>query len=291
MQKYTFIWVLTFGFYGLQLVAQDTLHTKPKAIFSVGLGLQKGFIFAHTEEVQNTKGANPTGLDVFLSWQRNDESAYDLCRCYPKQGLQLSYYDFDVDILGKGLMAAYFLEPSYRLKNNLFFSFRGSLGLAYLTNPFDIETNPTNQSYSNHLSFYVALGLGFWFPVSDKLWLQPSINYNHISNGGLNQPNKGVNWPTAGLTLRYQPKMQAWFDPVETPKKSYKDYQNRYDVALFSTRRRVFDAEGNRENSFVSGLAFQGGRQVGSIHMLTLGAEVYYDGGIQKRLAKWRVQC
>ena len=35
--------------------------------------------------------------------------------------------------------------------------------------------------------------------------LTASGNYNHISNGGLKQPNKGINYPTLALGLDYIP--------------------------------------------------------------------------------------
>ena len=76
---------------------------KLKNIFSSGLGVQHGFIFAHSQAVQNTKGSYPTGVEVILSWQRNDASIWELCNCFPRKGLLLAYYDYDNAILGKVL--------------------------------------------------------------------------------------------------------------------------------------------------------------------------------------------
>ena len=62
----------------LLCISQDTAHSykpvvaKKTNIFSVGLGGQYGFVFAHTESVQNTKGSYPYGVELLLSWQRND---------------------------------------------------------------------------------------------------------------------------------------------------------------------------------------------------------------------------
>src|SRR5690606_27933216 len=59
----------------------DTIPEKQKSLFSVGLGVQHGFIFAHTQEVQNTQGARPTGIEAIAGWQHNDAAALSLCRC------------------------------------------------------------------------------------------------------------------------------------------------------------------------------------------------------------------
>ncbi|MGO8056267.1 hypothetical protein, partial [Rhizobium leguminosarum] len=63
----------------------DSLNQK--AIFSVGLGLHHGFIFAHSPAVENTKGANPTGVELSFAWQRNNADSWNMCRCFPRNGL------------------------------------------------------------------------------------------------------------------------------------------------------------------------------------------------------------
>src|SRR5688500_11048330 len=177
---------------------------KAENIFSVGVGVQHEFIFAHSKAVQNTKGANPTGIELSFGWQRNDPETWKLCNCFPKKGLLLVYYDYDVRILGKSFGAAYFLEPTYKVGNKTFFSFKGVAGLAYLTNPFDSIHNLTNQSYSSAIGGYLLLGIGLSYIINTQWWLNTTINYQHISNGGLRQPNKGINWPTAGISVIYQ---------------------------------------------------------------------------------------
>src|SRR5688572_19394413 len=110
---------------------------KQRNILSIGMGAQYGFIFAHSPEVENTKGARPAGLELNLSWQKNDSAIWNLCNCFPRKGIMLAYYDYDNAILGKSYSAAYFLEPVYRLWKNTFFSFKGVAGFSYLTDPFD----------------------------------------------------------------------------------------------------------------------------------------------------------
>lgn len=259
---------------------------KEKSLFSIGLGVQYGTIFAHTVEVQNTKGARPIGIETIISWQRNDAATYALCHCYPRQGLLLAYYDYDVELLGKSGTAAYFLEPTYRLGNGLLFSFKGAAGFSYLNNPYDSISNPGNQSYSTHLSAYLLVGIGAWVQLSEQWWLNPSINYQHISNGGARKPNKGINWPTAGIAVSYQPQSRPWYTGTRTKEKYWKDYSIRYDVAILGTMRRGYDEAGDRIRYALGGVALQAGRQVGSISMLTLGVEAYHDEELKDELRR-----
>ncbi len=259
---------------------------RQKSLFSMGLGAQHGTIFAHSEAVQNTRGARPTGIEAIFSWQRNDAAIYALCLCYPRQGVMLAYYDYDVDLLGKSGTAAYFLEPTYRITDDLLFSFKGAAGLSYLTNPFDSINNPENQSYSTHLSAYLLVGVGAWVRLSDQWWLNPTVNYQHISNGGTRKPNKGINWPTAGLAVSYHPESRPWHTGTRTTDKYWRNYSNRYGIALLGTTRKGFDDEGERIRYGVGGLAVQAGKQVGNLSMITVGAEAYYDEELKVELRR-----
>ena len=131
-----------------------------------------------------------------------------------RKGLLLAYYNYDNEVLGKGFTGAYFLEPTYRIGKNIFFSFRTAAGLSYLNSPFDSITNPNNRSYSTNINVYLLVGLGLWFRLGDHWLVNPSINYNHESNGGMKQPNSGINWPTAGLTLSYQRNSSTYYTGV-----------------------------------------------------------------------------
>lgn len=95
--------------------------SKFRDMFSVGAGIQHGFIFVHSPAVKYTKGSNPTGIEFVLSRQRNDAQVWDLCNCFPREGLVFNYYDYDNTILGRSYTAAYFLEPAYKLSKNAFF--------------------------------------------------------------------------------------------------------------------------------------------------------------------------
>ncbi|MCM4161266.1 acyloxyacyl hydrolase [Antarcticibacterium flavum] len=284
------IWIALMTFFitpqavAQQEAAVDT--SRQKALISYGLGVQHGTIFAHSEEVQNTSGARPTGIEAIIGWQRSDADSYALCLCYPRQGLLLAYYDYDVELLGESATAAYFLEPAYRITNGLLFSFKGAGGFSYLTNPYDSESNPANQSYSRHLSAYLLVGIGAWIRLTDHWWINPTINYQHVSNGGTRQPNKGINWPTAGLAVSYQPTSRPFYTGPRISEDAWKNKGLRYDIALLGTMRRGYDEEGERIRYALGGLALQAGKQVGRLNMVTLGAEAYQDEELEADLRR-----
>ncbi len=268
----------------------DTTHFSTskdiKNIFSIGGGVQHGFIFAHSSSVENTKGARPTGIELNFGWQQNDPKVWNLCNCFPKKGLMLAWYDYDVKVLGKSFIASYFLEPFYKLGKKTFFSFKGAVGLAYLNNPYDSVSNPTNRSYSSATGAYLLFGTGLSFLIKEHWWLNGSINYQHISNGGLKQPNAGINWPTAGISLIYQKNPKPFYMGIRNKEKFWKDYSVRWDIGIFGIAKKGTDETGKSYRMLLIGGSLQGSKQVGRINMLSLGAEIYSDKSLSMQLKR-----
>ena len=269
----------------LGLAQTDSITSKQnKKIFSIGAGAHYGTIFSHSPEVEYSKGSRPFGFDVNLTWQRNDSATWNLCNCFPRSGLLLAYYDYDNEILGKSFTAAYFLEPTYRISPKTYFSFKASAGLSYLTNPFDSIENPNNRSYSTTINEYLLLGIGLWFKINKNWWVNGMINYQHESNGGIKQPNKGINWPTASLAFSYQTNPSPYILGRRQKERFWKGFPIRWDIGLFGIAKRTLDENGESKRLPLIGLSFQGAKQVGSINNLTLGAEVFYDDALSSRL-------
>jgi hypothetical protein len=292
--KLLLMFFLPFYFNNSNAQSDSTINVENKRlknIFSVGLGVQHGFIFAHSVQVQNTKGSRPTGVEGILSWQRNDAAVWDLCNCYPRKGLLLAYYDFDNSSLGKSYTAAYFLEPTYKISKKVFFSFRVVAGISWLTNPYDSFKNPTNQSYATYLNNYLLVGIGAWYRMSDKWWLNASVNYQHESNGGVKEPNRGVNWPTAGLTLSYQKNSRPYINRSRSREKFRAEDAPRFDLSIFGTLTRSLDAQGSSTQWPLLGVSLQAAKQVGRISGLNAGAEIYRDESLDRKLKRFSVDA
>ncbi len=206
--------------------------------------LHYGFIFAHSEAVQNTAGAHPRGVELETIQQRVDSAVWNICRCYPIKGWSLSYFDFNNSVLGRGLMGAYFLEPSYKIGKKGQFKFRGSVGLGYLTNPYHAQSNPSNMSYSTRLSGFLRLGVAVSYQVAPKWLLQMGAQYQHISNGGWKEPNKGINWPTASVGVTYfksRFKLPVYKQPAYKSSQHKKPY---FEAGLLLAAKQGYQAGG-----------------------------------------------
>ena len=283
MQLVPIIWILVLCCSSRSMHGQATQDSFPP-LNGIMAGVLYGSIFAHSEAVQNTAGAHPFGVEFQRIRQQVGEKAYNICRCYPKQSILVSAYSFDNEVLGWSVMAAYMLEPTYRLNDWLFFSMRGAVGGAYASHPYHANTNPGNQSYSTRLNAYLMYGLGLQLQFHPRTALQLTANFQHISNGGLKEPNKGVNWPSVGLhVLRYNDPLNL-YRGTRQKDNSWRILGWRKDVGVFGIAKRWIGSNGDSRRLPVVGAIAQIGKQVGMINHLTTGVEWSYDGTIDKKL-------
>lgn len=241
-----------------------------------GVAPSTGTIFAHSKDVENTKGSRPWGVTVEYAWQHLDSAAYRKFFGLPTQGIHFSAFNYDNAILCNGYTLAYFIEPEIRFGKKAGLAFRASAGFSYLTNPYDPLSNPTNNSYSTHLSAYLDLGFRPYVQLSNQWQLSLAANYRHVSNAGVKLPNKGINWITGELVLQHylQPKKD-----VQAILKGYKSQpwkkQHRLDLYAFAANRAITNESNVKYGVF--GLGLNRVWQTGKTHALTVGGEVYQD--------------
>ena len=251
------------------------------SMFSLSAKQHYGFIIIHSRSIRAIKNSYPIGTEFNFNWQKTDKKSWDLCHCYPRIGLLLSFIDFDnKEILGYGYNVSGFVEPFFKTNKKFNISFRIAAGLSFNTNPYDEKYNRENLSYSLPINQYSQLGLIFHYRFNQKIMLTASGNYNHISNGGLKQPNKGINYPTLALGLDYIP------NPILIQNREKEEFKGlkkkRYDLSVFYFQKKILD---NSKYFNVFGVNTGLSKQLGRISSLTLDIEWMWDHSL-----KWEVE-
>lgn len=185
-------------------LAQSVPDSTRKSIFSLALRGHYGYLLKHSSEFE-FKESYPFGFEADLGWQLITDKAYRFCSCYPRVGLSVNYFNFDNGpVLGSAYYTYVYVEPVFFVPRRFNLSFRiGLLGLAFMDRPYDEANNPTNLAYSTNVAFPLVLGIGFNYRVTDRWNIRIGGNYNHISNGGIRNPNKGLNYPTGHVGVEY----------------------------------------------------------------------------------------
>ena len=240
-----------------------------------GLKGHYGFIIAHSEELKPISQSYPYGFQLEYSRLKTSDKAWKTCYCYGRSGFSFAYFNFaNPKVLGSSYNLLYFVEPYFTYKGPLKFSLRGTIGATYLNKKFDSETNPENLLFSNHLSFFLALSLNLNYHLNDEYAINLSANYNHISNGGQKQPNKGMNFPTVSIGV----DRMFNFKPLQPKPGELRDYETTIDYYLgsfFSLRSSSREAEAS--NHLLIGFLGGGLKPLSGINGINAGVELWYD--------------
>ncbi|MEO0628705.1 MAG: acyloxyacyl hydrolase [Bacteroidota bacterium] len=258
----------------------DFIDIKPTVL---GLSVDYGFLIKHSENLRELKDAYPYAIR--FSWSKHlvTKKAWDFCNCFPRVGLSLAYWNFDnPNILGGGFVPMGYLEPYFNTRHKVNFFFRMGMGGAILNRPYDEETNPNNLSYSTRLSFSLMVGAGINYRLSDQMNLRLAANYNHISNGGIQVPNKGLNSPTLSLGLNRSLSPIDFPDLRRNGKRPPPEDRTRWSIAHLSGWSNA--QVGERDKFYVMGFAANYSRWFGGRSAFTLGSEVVLDYSRRERI-------
>lgn len=264
------------------LLSLQTVHAQ-RLEQSFGVSFSRGSIYAHTKDVENTRGARPSALQFNYSWRKTDSATFQRFSGLPQQSVFINFTNFDNGILGSGFIAAYAIQPNIRFSNTTGLRFQAGAGAAYLTNPYNVLRNPTNSSYSTHISAYLDVGVNAYWQLAPQWQLALGGHYRHLSNAGIKLPNKGVNWVTADITLQYslapaQPLQQLINRYKQLPYQRY----NHLDVYAFGAARSISNDLATRYP--VYGIGITNTWQTARSHGFTAGAEFYHDGALAEQL-------
>jgi hypothetical protein len=249
------------------------LHVSPSPLV-LGAYLQGSFILAHTHSVEQLAASHPTGFELNAQRQTTGSAAWHGWYKYPKLGLALVYYDYHNIALGQSYAATvYISKPLYRTQRQDL-SFRLGTGLAWFTNPFDIQTNRKNAIVSSALNATLQMRLEYDYAVSQHMGLLLGLGLNHYSNGATTKPNFGVNLPTVVLGLNYHQQRPAPTVAYLAPTPS--DVGHNFFLLSMSLGYKQLDV-GDYTKSLVSSATVAVGRRVNRKSNLVAGAEGFYD--------------
>lgn len=276
--KKTFIRLL---FCSLALAYTNGFAQHDSISYAFKLSAHKGFIIAHHDSLSvPANGANPGAVELDFSWLNYSRNGWATANCYRKTGISIGYADYDKpSVLGTGSYLLLYTEPQLSFNKKVDFSFTSAVGLIFLSTVYNRDTNSTNRFYSNKLSGLMRLGFNASYQINDHIELAASVNFNHISNGGIIFPNSGMNYPTGSISLSYQ-----LHNTLLEKREKIKTYDPtwRYTAQLFTVRRLImhWDNESGRER--MMGLSLTLSKQFTHLSSWLVGVEISHDASMPK---------
>jgi hypothetical protein len=232
---------------------------------------QYGTILAHAADLIPVSQSNPYGYQLSYQWLKMDKENWMACQCFHYLGLHLSHHNFDnPEVLGTATAISASFEPLLWKNEKWQISLSAGMGLTYLSRVYDEHSNPDNNFFSAPVSFLLYLTPKVSYVLTEKLQASLAFHYNHISNGGQNQPNRGMNFPTLGLGISYLPRSHEF--PDHSPATVERKWNGYLEV--FGTFR---DAPEKDRRQPALGLALGTYYQIGKINAFGVGMETTLD--------------
>lgn len=240
----------------------------------VGARISQGSILLHSKDLRPIENSYPRGLVLELGKHRISQQVWDNCNCYPRTGYSFTFWDFDNrDVLGYGFTGLYFVEPVFGAMNRFSFSLRAAAGFSLQSNPYDEKDNPDNLSYSTYWGIPLQLGLSFHYKLGPKWMLDLNGVLNHISNGGLKEPNKGINWPTLSMGV------SKYLTEPDYPKREKTNWRektidlDRLDLTTYTT----YYSPSSQKYLWSIGLEAKYAKRIARLSNLSLAMDWIYD--------------
>jgi len=262
----------------------DTTKNNP---FYFGVRSYYGFIIPHSESIRSISYSRPRGIGIDAGWLALRQRVWDHCFCYPLMGINFYYTNFNNhNILGRAYALLFYVEPAFAIYRQLYLSYRFGMGIAYMDTPYDSISNPRNLFYSTYLSFPLQAAVTLNLNRNNKLIYRLSFNYEHISNGGLKQPNKGINYPTVSLGVNYFPDR---IQRIERPRVNYLLYSNapQVNMVVSGTAKTISNNEQTRYAIF--GLLLEAQKKFARINAASLGTDITIDYSLKEQLRRMNI--
>jgi hypothetical protein len=237
-----------------------------------GLSSQYGFIIPHSKELIDVSRSRPIGVEGLLGWQLPATAESGMVS---RRGFKVSFIDFNnPKVLGYSVNLAAFAEPLVAPHHKVFASVPLEFGLSYNNKIYDEVNNPSNLFFSQGLNFYLSAGVRVNWRISPRFIAQLSAQYQHISNGGMKQPNKGMNFPMAALGLMYYLQEPSW-KPQERSVVALVHPGVTMNVLLLGSVKTI---ELPEEKTMLWGYQYTVVKRIKRIHGVVAGLEGLWNG-------------
>ncbi len=214
----------------------DTLQTRALPIISAGL--YAGNFIKHTPKLTNSTGHWLPGAEITLEWQTQGRHNWQRAHRNPKAGLSAIWLQPGDGAHGNiiGVMPHLSIPLlKWRKVGQVFF--RVGSGLAYAQQPHNTFDRPIGNALGSHWNNITQFRLGGQLTLAQRYQLGIGAHLTHISNGGFELPNFGMNIPGAYLSLGYGTQKRA--DNPLFLKKTKKIIGHRWGAALQTSASRI----------------------------------------------------
>jgi hypothetical protein len=249
-----------------------------------------GIFWSRTEYLKGAFEDGYRALEARFGFQTTGRYPWQQLHNYPRYGFGVHYADLVSDtedtIVGNPFSAFVFYGAPWIRAGRFSFNSDLSLGLSYASLIHDPVRNPYNDVIASHMNLYFDFNLNVYWALTGRIDLNAGYGVTHYSNGGMHQPQKGVNCWGWNFGLSYHPIPRdgqlKGYDPSEKPEfRSREEIQIMYAAGTVENQD-LGDPEGVRY--FTSSFTVDYAVTFHPRMALTFGTDVLYDGSLERAI-------
>lgn len=264
--RYFFILVLFTGI-SFFSIAQN------KNVWSYGVNPYYGGVLKYKPGMKQLEYTNLTGIELYAAKSGDGSKSWHKYYNYPQWGVAASYVDYGMpDELGQVVSLTTYLDFTTTKKKHKWRANIGT-GMVYSNTQFDSLTNEENKAISSTISMVLRGTIHREFQINENWFFNVNLAFRHYSNGKLNMPNNGMNYPMVGVGIRYAPHKLEIKD-IDWPERTI-DPRIHYTLRGSISWREVWQ-EDIKHKAY--SLTFYGSKQVSKYNSLLVGLDAFrYD--------------
>lgn len=258
-------------------MAQDRTYE-----YHAGFNVLRGFLQPHNSEVAHLTYGRPTGIELQINRRTIGKEAWEIRYGEPETGFSITYFNTDMEPTGSLISGIAFME-FFLVKSRIgSMTFRVGTGLTYATKVYDKETNNLNNVISSRLTYNMQGRFGFYFPLGERLLLNPSFTFTHASNGSLKLPNAGINIVSANLGLTYQ--FHSTDIPEQPLEEAMLDRSVHYNLQFSGSVKEIYPTGGPKYGYFT--LRGYADKPLNRVSRLTAGIDFFMNRALIEQIRR-----
>lgn len=199
-----------------------------------GLSLQatvfNGKNISHSQ-IRSVKETAHWGVSLDINKMTEGKKYWQFAHNFPQMGLLFTYRTLgNHKIYGEAVSVLPYIELNVLRSKYASLQIKHGTGLAYVTKRYDVQKNPSNQLLSTRLNATSILDAGLAVPLTPRFTIKGGAILHHISNGGFQLPNSGINTLSAYFNSTYYLTAKPAAKKLYEPQKEFK--RIRYRVAF-----------------------------------------------------------
>ena len=223
---------------------QDSLSDSKK-YWSISANGEYGKVLKTNDYLKNYDKTNYHGFSLQLLKETTGERDWEKIYNSPSYGVGVFAYDFqENNEMGYpfGVYATFVPQP--KRWGKLRWEHSINFGISFNSNRFNNLTGYHNTSVGSKTNMYISLGTGLYYEIGKYFDIGLNAKLNHMSNGAIKTPNKGLNLAAAQLSLVYHPerKIVNRIDTIPIRRDKF----DTFELSTFGGKKNVFFKGENR---------------------------------------------